>query len=110
MLTMSEALDEAGMTDDKLAEKHTELLNKREVIVVHEGRESHAEVTDQPDTQAVKAGLDMAYKIKGHYAAERLEHTGKDGEPLDLIFVRSEKELKDHDATTPGSPPPASAG
>jgi hypothetical protein len=84
--TMVDALDHAGATDDILAKRHAELLNKREVIVVHEGKESHHELTDQPDTNAVKAALDMAYKLKKHYPAERLEH---DFPPGTITFIRS---------------------
>lgn len=81
-LSMTDALERAGLTDDVLAAKHAELLNKREVVFVREGKDSHHELTDQPDTNAVKAALDMAYKLKRHYPAERMEHTGPDGGPL----------------------------
>lgn len=66
-------MEEAGLTDENLFKKHTELLNKRETIVVHEGKETRVEVTDQPDSFAVKSALDMAYKIKGTYAAEKAD-------------------------------------
>jgi hypothetical protein len=60
-------LTEEYLSDELLAERHLELLNKREVIRTPDGDE----VSDQPDTQAVKAALDMAYKIKDKYAAEK---------------------------------------
>lgn len=63
---IAEAIAEA-LPDDLLAQRHLELLNKREVIRTPQGDM----VTDQPDTQAVKAALDMAYKIKGTYAPEK---------------------------------------
>ena len=56
------------LTDDLLSKRHLELLNKREVIKMFNGE---GEVIDQPDTQAVSKGLEMAYKIKGSYAPER---------------------------------------
>lgn len=46
------------LTDELLAEKHLALLNKQDA----EGN---------IDVQAVKAGLDMGYKIKGSYAPEK---------------------------------------
>jgi phage terminase small subunit len=80
--TMTQALDEAGLTDEVLADKHAELLQKREVVFIRDGKGSHHELTEQPDTNAVKAALDMAYKLKRHYPAERMEHTGANGGPL----------------------------
>lgn len=56
------------LPDDLLAERHLELLNKREIIKMYNG---DGVVIDQPDTQAVSKGLDMAYKVKGSYAPER---------------------------------------
>jgi phage terminase small subunit len=47
-----------SIPDSLLIEKHLELLNA--TVAGEEG--------ERPDTQAVKAGLDMAYKIKGTYA------------------------------------------
>ena len=59
--------------DELLAERHKELLDKREVITTydHSTGEKQAIITDMPDTNAVKAGLDMGYKLKGKYAAEK---------------------------------------
>jgi hypothetical protein len=64
-----DAIAEA-LPDDLLARRHLELLNKREVIRTPDGDE----LSDQPDTQAVKAALDMAYKLKGSYAPEKHAH------------------------------------
>ena len=65
----------AKMIPDKLlAEKHLELLNKREKVVIEKGKDGESpvyEILDQPDTNAVSKGLDMAYKLKGEYAAEK---------------------------------------
>lgn len=51
------AIQEA-LPDELLATKHLALLNK----IDHEG---------EIDVQAVTKGLDMAYKLKGSYAAEK---------------------------------------
>lgn len=64
-------MEEAGLTDENLFKVHSELLNKRETIVIHDGKESRVETTDRPDSFAAKSALDMAYKIKGTYAAEK---------------------------------------
>jgi phage terminase small subunit len=60
------------LPDDLLEERHLELLNKREIHIskLANGQEV-AELIDQPDTQAVSKGLDMAYKIKSTYAPEK---------------------------------------
>ena len=57
-----------ALPDDLLTERHLELLNKREVIKMFNGE---GKVIDQPETQAVSKGLDMAYKIRGSYAPEK---------------------------------------
>jgi len=74
--TIIKSIAEA-LPDDLLAERHLELLNKREKsIVSHKNKDGDDvfEILDQPDTNAVKAGLDMAYKIKSIYAPEKSQH------------------------------------
>lgn len=70
-----------ALPDELLAEKHLELLNK----------------TDEKggiDVPAVRAGLDMAYKIKGSYAPEKkkveIEETESD-EYLDRLAEKISK-------------------
>ena len=63
---------EDALPDDLLAERHLELLNKREKSIIEYDNEDVGgkkvyQVLDQPDTHAVSKGLDMAYKIKGSY-------------------------------------------
>lgn len=67
-----ELMDEF-LPDSLLAERHQELLNKRELVKTYnkEDGSTTVEETQYPDTQAVKAGLDMAYKLKGSYEAEK---------------------------------------
>lgn len=78
---------EEHLGDDLLAERHKELLNKREAelfsrvkrdengkpIVDDKGNiiEEHVYVDNGPDTQAVSKALDMAYRLKDKYAAEK---------------------------------------
>lgn len=67
-----EELLEKHIPDSLLAKRHRELLNKQEVIIVRDGKESHTELTEQPHTD-VKAAIDMGYKLKGKYSAEKHE-------------------------------------
>lgn len=56
------------LPDKDLAKKHQELMNKKEVHVsTNKFGEVNITPTGEIDTQAVKAALDMAYKIKGNY-------------------------------------------
>lgn len=74
--------------DELLKEKHLALLNK----IDKEG---------EIDVQAVKAGLDMGYKIKGTYAPEKKDVTFEGivntRDPKNVALAeRFEKELKDN--------------
>lgn len=51
------------LPDSLLAKKHKELLNKRTLGSI--------------DVQAVKSGLDMAYRLKGKYAEQKIDLTTK---------------------------------
>jgi len=66
-------LMEQYLPDSLLTEKHQALLNK-------------TDKDDQPETNAVRAGLDMAYKLKGKYSAEKIDHT-----------IRNYRELSDEE-------------
>ena len=57
--------------DSLLVKKHLQLLNSKK------------------DGQLVRAGLDMAYKIKGTYAPEKFEHSGG----IDLISYDKARKL-----------------
>lgn len=78
--------------DSLLVAKHLELLNKKEVVTRNNINSGEIEVlpTGQIDPQAVKAGLDMAYKLKGIYAPDKMALTNKDGED---IITDEEKKL-----------------
>lgn len=47
-----------------------------------------------PDNNARKAALDMAYKLKGKYAPQKLEHTGKDGQDLFKADGKTREKIK----------------
>lgn len=80
--------------DDLLEQRHLELLNKREIQLVG------GELIDRgPDVQGVSKGLDMAYKLKGSYAAEKsvalnLNINDRKMENEDLEAIREEYEEK----------------
>lgn len=58
--------------DNLLVKKHLELLNVPKITRTSVQGETVTE-EESVDTQALKAGLDMAYKLKGVYAAEKRE-------------------------------------
>ena len=68
------ALIDKYLPNDLLTEKHKALLEKKEVI-----RQKNADggleiiPTGEIDANAVKSGLDMAYKIKGAYEKDNIQ-------------------------------------
>ena len=73
-LTTSKAwpeLLEKHLPDKKLLKRHNELLDKKESIAIWKVGEREVLITDQPDSSAVARGLDMAYKLKRRYPAEK---------------------------------------
>lgn len=86
-----------SLPDVLLAQKHLELLNKIEII-----RDSEGNTYEQPETQAVSKALDMAYRLKGSYAAEKtanvnlnLDATLENRQELNAIREEFEKKLRD---------------
>lgn len=69
------ALMKEYFPDEFLAKKHKQLLNKQEVVIKSYEGENEIVKTGEIDREAVRAGLDMAYKLKGKYAAEKIEVT-----------------------------------
>ena len=72
-----EQLLNTHLSDEKIARRHEELLDKRDTTIVYErkkvGRkwtETHKVLDHGPETAAVGKALDMAYKIKGRYPKE----------------------------------------
>lgn len=71
-LTGSKAWDylmETFLPDKLLMKKHRELLNVPIKKTIKK-RGNIIEITEELDTNAVKSGLDMAYKLKGKYKNE----------------------------------------
>ena len=62
--------------DELLAEKHKELLTVPKIIKTTK-RGEYVDSEESLDTNAIKAGLDMGYKLKGKYQAEKVEHSGE---------------------------------
>ena len=62
-----------ALPDELLAQKHLELLNKKEVRQKNNVTTGEIEIveTGEIDVQAVSKALDMAYKLKGSYAPEK---------------------------------------
>lgn len=75
--------------EDLLAKKHKELLTipikKRTYIKGDLETE-----TEELDTNAIKAGLDMAYKLRGSYSPEKVKHLGDKDNP---IMIKSEGQM-----------------
>ena len=66
-------LMEKDLPDDLLTKKHKQLLKKREILLKNNNKTGKVEaIKGGIDTNAVKAGLDMAYKLKGRYIPEKV--------------------------------------
>lgn len=62
-------LMEEYLPEDKLAQRHMELLDKRDIRLV--GRGKRTQVIDEgPNVPAVKAALEMGYKLRGSFKSE----------------------------------------
>lgn len=77
------------LPDKLLAEKHRELLNKKEVVTKNNVTTGEVDTieTGEIDVTAVTKGLDMAYKLKGRYANE-------DGGNKTLVLIVSGESAK----------------
>lgn len=67
--------------DGLLVEKHRELLTVPKIIRTRKIGDDFEETEEATDVQALKAGLDMAYKLKGFYAPEKHTVDVKDVTP-----------------------------
>ena len=68
-------LDEVGLSENALKTKLLNLLDAKETKFFAD----KGIVTDQRDVEALgiqQRALDMAFKVKGAYAPEKVEHTG----------------------------------
>ena len=73
------------LPDEDIAKIHRKLLKKEEVLKEYNNTTKKIEIikTGQPHSDA-KGAVDMAYKIKGKYSAEKKEHTFGDLNSEDL--------------------------
>ena len=71
-----EELMEQYLPDKLLASKHKELLEIPKKIRTFIKGDLTSEY-EELDSNAISKGLDMGYKLKGKYAAEKKEHSGK---------------------------------
>lgn len=71
-----EELMEQHLPDKLLAAKHKELLMVPKKVRTFIKGDLSTEY-EELDSNAVKAGLDMAYKLKGKYAAEKIDNPGQ---------------------------------
>ena len=93
-ISVTELLDKMGVTNAYLNEKLKEGLEATKVISVipippkknqpgtgdlPNANEKNIEFIDVPDSNVRVKYLDMAYKLKGTYAAEKVEHGGEIG-------------------------------
>ncbi len=92
-------LMEEHLPDSLLAEKHRQLLDKKEVIVKNNNKTGEIEVipTGEIDSTSVGKALDMAYKLKGKNAPEKQIVTTIDSETLDedLLLAKQIRELRE---------------
>ena len=85
-------LDEMGLSDARLMLKLIELLEAKETKYF----QKDGVVTDQRDVEALEVQrrtLDMIFRMKGMYAPERHEHTGKGGGPIKAVAEMTDAEL-----------------
>lgn len=77
------------MPEDLIALRHTELLNKRarRNIKDSKGNVIEYDVDDGPDTPAVVKALELAYKLRGSFAAEK---KAPDGNVIYNLFYKPE--------------------
>lgn len=81
--------------DELLAERHLELLNKREKVTRINTDGTLTEHDVGPDVAGVSKGLDMAYKIKGIYAPEKSVNLNLDVSVTDPKALALAKEYED---------------
>ena len=109
-ISVSELLDKMGTTDFHLNEKLNEGLDATKVISVipippkdakpstgdlPNANSKNIEFIDVPDYNVRFKYIDMAYKLKNKYPAEKHEHTGPGGGPIvEYIIEKTYEEEK----------------
>lgn len=104
-ISVSELLDRMGITDAYLNDKLNEGLEAGKVISVvpippkkdktstgdlPDANDKSVDFIDVPDFNVRVKYLDMAYKLKGAYAPEKVEHSGQ-LEPLKVIIRKKDE-------------------
>lgn len=82
-----------SLPDELLMERHRDLLNKQEVRIKNNVSTGEIDTipTGEIDIIAVSKGLDMAYKLKGKYAPDKVAFTDKAGE--DILSLEEKEAL-----------------
>jgi phage terminase small subunit len=94
--TILEALDAQGLTNEHLATKVAELVNaQRKVTVVRSGELEAVE--ERIDTQAVKAGLEFAFKLKEPALKREAGFTRFEGVSTEALMERAAKLIAEMD-------------
>jgi hypothetical protein len=73
--SIHELMARSGLSDDRLLEKHRELLNAQKIISVacsKEGENATIEYTEVPDYAVQVRALEMAYRLQGAFAPEKI--------------------------------------
>jgi phage terminase small subunit len=72
--------DKIGLTDQKLLEKHVELLDAQKTVSTVSGKDAGAgtvDFVDVPDYLTQCKAVDMGYKVKGRYTEKQeVKHSG----------------------------------
>jgi hypothetical protein len=86
--TIQDMMDKAGLSNEKLLEKHVELLNATKTISCVSGKEAGSgsvDFVDVPDYQTQFKALEASYKLKGAFV-EKKEVTFPAGLGLTVVF------------------------
>lgn len=105
-ISVTELLDKMGVTDAYLNKRLQDGLEATKVISVvpippkknqpstgdlPKANEKNIEFIDVPDSNVRVKYLDMAYKLKGRYPGEKVEHSGKfKVEPLKVVITKDD--------------------
>lgn len=87
-LAIADLMDKVGLSDDKLLEKHKQLLEAQKVVSAVGGKDAGAGSVDfieVPDHPVQAKALEMAYKLKGKFV-EKQEVTFPEGLSVTVKF------------------------
>ena len=85
---IEEWLEEVGLSDNQLKTKILSLLEAKETrFFQKDGLVTETRTVEALEVQ--RKTLDMALKMKGMYAPEKREHTGKGGKPIQYQIITS---------------------